>query len=202
MKTPLRFGLAAGALLLAGCGNNSTAATLPVASSGPTSTTASSPTQTPSISVPPTTTPVLQKTIGQWAGAGNQCGGTPQSCTLAFRITKVTDCTGRYAGDPPPAGTERRLIWLEISTGSQYDGADLPSSLVTQFSAIDAAGVTSGNINPSTSWKCAPEGQRIGFGDETWRPGKKYAGAVEVYLPKDAVKVTNGDGVWEWSLGR
>jgi len=40
----------------------------------------------------------------------------------------------------------------------------------------------------------------MGFGDENWLPGKKYAGAVEVYLPDDAAKITNGQGLWEWAL--
>ncbi|MEV1114172.1 hypothetical protein AB0I91_03840 [Actinosynnema sp. NPDC049800] len=110
----------------------------------------------------------------------------------------MSDCTGGYEGDPPPSGTTRKLLWIEVQTGSTYDASDLPSSLFTQFTAISANGVTSGRINPSTYWKCAPEGSRMGFGDEDWLPGKKYAGAVEVYLPDDATKVSNAQGYWEW----
>jgi hypothetical protein len=40
----------------------------------------------------------------------------------------------------------------------------------------------------------------MGMGDENWLPNKKYAGAIEVYLPVDAVKVANAQGFWEWQL--
>ncbi|MFC0110703.1 hypothetical protein [Kibdelosporangium aridum] len=203
-KKPLLL-LAIGVLTAAtaaGCGSGSTASPSPSSAAAPIQTTSvtSATSQTPS---PSSTAPrVLQKNLGDWAGTGDQCAGTPQSCELSFRITKLTNCTGRYAGDPPPEGTERKLVWVEVVTGPQYDVTELYSGLVTQFTAINGAGVTSGNINPSTTWRCAPEGQRMGFGDENWLPGKKYAGAIEVYLPKDAVKIANGDGMWEWSIGR
>ena len=87
-----------------------------------------------------------------------------------------------------------------MQTGGTYDVSKLPSSLFTQFTAINANSVTSGRINPSTYWKCAPGGSRMGFGDEDWLPGKKYAGAVEVYLPDDAIKVSNAQGYWEWLI--
>jgi hypothetical protein len=119
-----------------------------------------------------------------------------------FTITKVTDCTGNgYAGDPPPAGTTRKLAWIELQTGPSYTTTDLPSYLLTRFAAINGAGVTTGGeLNPSTSWEYAATQSRIGFGDENWMAGKKYAGAIEIYLPDDAVKIVNGDGFWEWAL--
>ncbi|HEX7306909.1 MAG TPA: hypothetical protein VF330_28665 [Lentzea sp.] len=116
-------------------------------------------------------------------------------------MTKVTDCTGNYAGDAPPAGSVRKLLWVEVQTGSDFDVDELPSGAFTQFTAISKSGVTSSSINPSTYWTCAPEGSRMGAGDENWLPGKKYGGAIEVYLPLDAVKVANAQGYWEWQLG-
>lgn len=163
------------------------------------------PTTTTTVQAVSTTTTSAQrgliaKRIGDQASAGCQ-GDSFDQCDLVYRITKITDCTGGYAGDPPPAGTLRKLVWIEIQTGPSYDVAKLPSYLITQFAAIDARGVTSGgNLNPSTSWECAPKKDRIGFGDEAWMANKKYAGAIEIYLPDDAAKITNGDGFWEWSL--
>ncbi|WP_157767951.1 hypothetical protein [Actinosynnema pretiosum] len=90
------------------------------------------------------------------------------------------------------------MLWIEVETGSGYNVSELPSGYFTEFTAISASGVTGGRINPSTYWTCAPEGNRIGAGDENWLPGKKYAGAVEVYLPDDATKVANVQGHWEW----
>lgn len=138
--------------------------------------------------------------FGERVRIGAHCDVNPQNCELDFTITKVTNCTGRYAGDPPPAGTQRKLVWVEVTTGSQYSEMDFPSSVVTSFDAVSAAGVTSADLNPSTYWECAPKTQRMGFGDD-WLPGKKYAGAVEIYLPKDAVKIVNGEGLLEWALG-
>ncbi|WHT17321.1 hypothetical protein N8J89_29910 [Crossiella sp. CA-258035] len=120
---------------------------------------------------------------------------------MRFTITKVTKCVGRgHPGDSPPEGTQRRLLWIEVRTGTEYRVDNLPSSWFTQFQAISRQGVTSGQINPSTGWECAPTKDRIGFGDENWLPGKTYAGAIEVYLPDDATKVVNAEGLWEWEL--
>jgi hypothetical protein len=144
----------------------------------------------------------IAKNLGDIAGAGCPSQDSFTGCTITFTITKVTDCTGDgYAGDPPPAGTHRKLAWVEIQTGSAYSTADLPSYLFTDFAAINANGVTTGgNLNPSTGWDCAPTQASIGFGDENWLPGRKYAGAIEIYLPDDAVKIVNGQGIWEWAL--
>lgn len=46
----------------------------------------------------------------------------------------------------------------------------------------------------------APTHANMGLGDQNWLPNKRYAGAIEIYLPNDAVKITNGEGFWEWSL--
>ncbi|HVK21841.1 MAG TPA: hypothetical protein VM677_10820 [Actinokineospora sp.] len=120
---------------------------------------------------------------------------------VQFTITKVTDCVGGgYPGEPPPVGTKRKLVWLEVQTGPNFDSTLIHSGDITRFAAIDAAGVTSGEINPSTFWACAPIGKVMGHGDEAWLPGKKYAGAIEVYLPDDAVVITNGRGSWEWTI--
>lgn len=98
-------------------------------------------------------------------------------------------------------GLRRSKLLLEVQTGPNYDVTEIPSYLITQFAAIDARGVTTGgDLNPSTSWECVPKKDRIGFGDENWLPNKKYAGAIEIYLPDDAAKISNGDGIWEWSL--
>jgi hypothetical protein len=182
------------------CGGNADST-----SASPTTSSTTVTTVTATVTTPPTTTAsslpkVLQKHLGELAGAGQSCGSTIESCDLTFTITKITNCTGGYAGDPPPAGTVRKLVWIQVTTGPNYSTTDIPSGLITRFVAIDSGGVTSGEINPSTFWKCAPETQRMGFGDENWLPGKKYAGAVEIYLPKDSVKVANGEGTWEWTL--
>lgn len=134
--------------------------------------------------------------IGEQATGG--CSGS--TCSLTFTITKVTDCTGGYAGDPPPANTTRKLLWVEVQTGPDFDVSQLPSSAFTQFTSISSSGVTGGVINPSTFWECAPKGSGIGMGDENWLPNKKYAGAIEVYLPNDAVMVANANGYWEWQI--
>lgn len=139
----------------------------------------------------------IAKNLGDLAGAG--CPGpTIDSCAVKFRITKITGCTGAgYEGDPPPTGTTRKLVWMEVETGPSYSVADLPSYVFTQFAAINADGVTTGGeLNPSLSWECVPTQANMGFGDQNWMAGKKYAGAIEIYLPDDAVVITNGDGFW------
>lgn len=205
----MRSTVAAGLLALlgfaAGCSQEPAAqpqATPPATALTTSSTTSAAPTTTTTTtsSVPPTPK-IIQKKIGDLAGIGPNCTATGDTCELTYRITKITGCTGKgYAGDAPDAGTTRKLIWVEISTSASYDVAQTRSGLVTQFRAINAAGVTSGGINPSLRWKCTQEKDQLGFGDENWLPSKKYAGAIEVYLPNDAVKITNGDGNWEWSL--
>lgn len=120
---------------------------------------------------------------------------------MQFTITKVTKCVGRgYPGEAPPEGTQRRLLWVEVRTGGDYRVNELSSGLFTQFQSISRRDVTSGDINPSSSWECSPKKDRIGFGDEDWLPHKTYAGAIEVYLPDDAAKVVNAEGLWEWEL--
>lgn len=90
---------------------------------------------------------------------------------------------------------------MDVETGPSYDVNELPSYLFTQFAAINADGVTTGgDLNPSSGWECAPTHANMGFGDQDWMASKKYAGAIEIYLPDDAVKITNGEGFWEWSL--
>ncbi|WP_133905509.1 hypothetical protein [Actinophytocola oryzae] len=154
--------------------------------------------ETTTTTPPPNKGPIAKR-LGDLAGA--DCADTSfDNCAMTFTITKVTDCTGGYPGDAPPTGTTRKLVWVEIQTGPSYTLTDLPSYLVTRFAAINAAGVTGGDLNPSSRWECAPTQSSIGFGDENWLPNKKYAGAVEIYLPDDAVKITNGDGFWEWAL--
>ncbi|MCP3800289.1 hypothetical protein NLX83_13580 [Allokutzneria sp. A3M-2-11 16] len=152
-----------------------------------------------------TTTTAPQGPIAKKLGdkAGMDCpGSTIDSCAVQYTITKLTGCTGGgYAGGAPPAGTRRQLVWIEVSTGSAYDPSRAPSSSITRFQAISAQGVTTGGeLNPSSSWKCAPEKDRMGFGDDSWMPNRKYVGAVEIHLPNDAVKIVNGEGRWEWSI--
>lgn len=189
---------------LAACGQDTVRTSASPTGNSATSTTTSptTTTTTPPPPSPPTSTQprILQKRFGELAGVGSSCQSTVETCDIVFTITKITNCTGRYAGDPPPEGTVRKLVWLQVTTGPNYSTTEIPSGLITQFTAISTTGVTSGNINPSTWWKCAPENDQMGYGDENWLPGKKYAGAVEVYLPKDAAKISNGDGVWEWTL--
>lgn len=191
----MKLGIASGcvALLLAGC------AGLPRTSGeGPSSTSATPTTTTTAITTTTTTTPKPTSfRLGETASGG--CSGA--DCALKFTLIKVTDCTGRYAGNPPPSGSVRKLLWVEVQTGSDFDIAKLPSGVFTRFTAINTNGVTSPSINPSTFWTCAPEGSRMGMGDENWLPDKKYGGAIEVYLPVDAVKVVNAQGFWEWQLG-
>jgi uncharacterized protein YceK len=181
--------------LLAGCGSSTTAAS--TGSSTPT-TTATTTTTTTTAATSARRGPI-PKRIGDLAGAGKACT-TIDTCDLKLTITKITDCTGGYAGDPPPSGTTRKLIWLDITTGPTYNATDLPSYPVTDFSSISTDGISSNSIGVSTSWECVTRADRLGFGDATWMPNKKYRGAVEVYLPNNAAKVVNGDGLWEWSL--
>lgn len=115
-------------------------------------------------------------------------------------MTKVTGCTGTgYWGDPPPKGTHRKLIWLSITTTKAYDPGLTTPHDVTDFVAISNSGVTGGSINVNESWYCVDANSEMGFHDH-WNPGQKYVGAVEVYLPDNAAKVANGDGMWQWSL--
>lgn len=198
----MRFWIISAGLLglaLAGCGSHSD----PQSQSQPPSA-SSTATTTGGATTAATTTSAqrgpIAKRIGDQAGAGCHTPSRDQ-CDIVYRITKITNCTGGYAGDPPPAGTHRKLVWIEIQTGPNYDTAEVPSYLITQFAAIDGRGVTTGgDLNPSASWECAPKKDRIGFGDENWLPNKRYAGAIEIYLPDDATKITNGDGFWEWVL--
>ncbi|WP_143261494.1 hypothetical protein [Allokutzneria sp. NRRL B-24872] len=152
-----------------------------------------------------TTTSAVQAPLAKKLGdrAGLDCSGsTIDSCSLQYTITKLTGCTGGgYVGDAPLEGTRRQLVWIEISTGSAYDGSRAPSGAITRFQAISDQGVTTGGeLNPSSSWKCAPEKDRMGFGDDNWMPNRKYVGAVEIHLPNDAVKIVNGGGRWEWAI--
>ena len=167
------------------------------ASTGGTTTVTTTTTRTTTTA--PTSTPPKPRTLrlGDTATAG--CVGT--DCDLAFTLKEVTECTGDYAGAPPPSGTERKLLWVEVQTGTRYQVSELPSGAFTQFKAINVSGVTGGRINPSTYWTCAPEGSRMGFGDEDWLPNQKYGGAIEVYLPVASAKVVNAQGFWEWQLG-
>lgn len=144
---------------------------------------------------------VRQEARREGGVGGDDCVNSLAGCMVQYTITKVSDCQGRgYHGDAPPAGTKRKLVWLEIQTGPNYDPTVIYSGFILRFASTNAAGVTSAEINPSTSWDCAPTGQNIGSGDQSWLPGKKYAGAVEVYLPTDAVELVNGQGGWEWQL--
>jgi hypothetical protein len=181
------------AWLVVGCSTARTTTSAPLTSVITTTTLTTTP--------PPTAEQPIAKRLGDQAGA--DCASkTFDDCAIVFTVTKITDCTGDgYAGEPPPAGTTRKLAWMEIQTGPTYTTADIPSYLITQFSAINVDGVTTGGeLNPSTSWDCAPTQVRMGFGDESWLANKKYAGAIEIYLPDDAAKITNGEGFWEWSL--
>ncbi|WP_146174643.1 hypothetical protein [Umezawaea tangerina] len=163
-----------------------------------TSTSATTTATTRTTTAPTTTTRPQPIAFRQGETATAGCAGT--KCDLSFTLTKITDCTGEYAGSPPPEGSVRKLLWVEVETGSRFSTTDLPSGAFTQFTAINARGFTSGRINPSSYWTCAPEGSRMGAGDENWLPGKKYGGAIEVYLPLDAVKVVNAQGFWEWQV--
>jgi hypothetical protein len=158
-------------------------------------------TETTTTTSPPVQEPVAKK-LGDIAGAGCASANSFTECAITFTITKVTDCTGDgYAGDPAPVGTHRKLAWIEIQTGPSYSTAELPSYLITDFAAVSADGVTTGgDLNPSTRWDCVPPHASIGFGDENWLPNRKYAGAIEIYLPDDAVMIVNGQGTWEWAL--
>ena len=189
------------AVVLGGCGQPQSQGGDSAGASSIVVTTTSTAKPATATTAPPTVNrgPIAKK-IGDKAGL--DCTGTTvESCAVQYVITKLTDCTGEYAGDPPPEGTRRQLVWIEVSTGAAYDRVRHYSGQITQFQAIDSRGVTTGgDLNPSSSWTCVPKQERMGFGDESWVPNRKYAGAVEIYLPEDAVKIVNGKGMWEWSL--
>lgn len=199
MRTTIVPLLVAASLLVTGC-STTPEAPAPTSPTSPTSSTTPPPrTTTTTTAAAPTAT---AKKLGEKAGVGGDgCVNSLASCMVQYTITKVSDCQGRgYHGDAPPAGTKRKLVWLEVQTGANYDPAIIYSGFILRFASANSAGVTTAEINPSTSWDCAPTGQNIGFGDQSWLPGKKYAGAVEVYLPTDAVKLVNGQGGWEWQI--
>ena len=189
------------AVVLVGCGQPQSQSGESLASSSVVVTT-TSPAKITTTATTPTKVsrgPIAKK-IGDTAGL-DCSGSTVESCALQYVITKLTDCTGEYAGDPPPIGTRRQLVWIEVSTGAAYDPVRHYSGQITRFQAIDDRGVTTGgDLNPSSSWTCVPKQERMGFGDESWMANRKYAGAIEIYLPENAVKIVNGNGMWEWSL--
>ena len=187
--------------VLVGCGQPQSRSGGPAASSSSAVATATSIRATTATTAPPAVGrgPIAKK-IGDKAGL--DCPGSAvESCAVQYVLTSITDCTGDYAGDPPPAGTHRKLVWIEVTTGAAYDPARHYSGQITRFQSINTKGVTTGgDLNPSSSWTCVPKQERMGFGDESWMANRKYAGAIEIYLPDDAAKIVNGSGMWEWSL--
>ncbi|MBP2325320.1 hypothetical protein JOF56_005705 [Kibdelosporangium banguiense] len=146
--------------------------------------------------------PVLSRVLGEYAGFGSSCQShTDPGCTLRFTVTKVSECAaGVSPGGPPPPGTRRKVVWLEVATGPGFTDSAESQDLVTQFTSVDSRGVTSGTIRADSMGPCVPRHQRIGPPLDHWQPGKKYAGGVEVFLPDGAAKIVNGRNTVEWSL--
>ncbi|MEU5690720.1 hypothetical protein [Actinosynnema sp. NPDC020468] len=119
---------------------------------------------------------------------------------MKFTLVKVSECTGERGGETLPPGTSRKLLWIEVETSNAYDASTLPASRFTQFTAINPTGVTKGAINPTTPGPCAAKADRVGFTGEPWAQGRKYSGAVEVFLPDTATKVVNAEGYWQWAV--
>lgn len=184
------WGLAAAALLLAGCAKDATAGAsapeLPAKSSAvsSTSTTPAGPAVNERGLIP--------KAIGEEAGLGN----TPGANLASFSIDRVTvDPPCQEYGIKPDSG-HTLLLDMRVATGSDTEAVTYLSGVLNpfSFSEVGKDGVTrTAQPGSCTDYKANLPNQ---FG-----VNQKYSGTIELVVPEASgiLALQNPPGGWEWT---
>ncbi|TCO47294.1 hypothetical protein [Actinocrispum wychmicini] len=153
-------------------------------------------------STSPSRPQVESRAFGEYVGFGPNCQSrNDPACNIRLTVIKLTDCAPGASFDrPPPPGTHRKVVWMDVATGPDFSNPIQVQESVTGFTAVDARGVTSGSIRGDYDGPCLPTHQRLGVPTVAWQPNKKYSGGVEVFLPDGTVKIVNGSNSVEWTL--